>query len=79
MFNPTRRNKNIGTEKQGYGQNNKNEIASFDLTLLGLSKHFLLVFQLFLQQRLVDLFVSFSIAFYFFLFFIQSNNAFYIK
>ncbi len=27
MKNPTRRNKNIGTEKQGYGQNNKNVIS----------------------------------------------------
>lgn len=23
MYNPTRRNRNIGTEKQGYGKNNK--------------------------------------------------------
>lgn len=28
MYNPTRRNKNIGTENQGYGQNNKLTIAS---------------------------------------------------
>lgn len=27
MRNPTRRNKNIGTKKQGYGQNNKNVIS----------------------------------------------------
>lgn len=28
MFNPTRRNKNIGTTKQGYGQNNRNVISN---------------------------------------------------
>ena len=28
MYNPTRRNKNIGTKKQGYGQNNKLTISS---------------------------------------------------
>lgn len=28
MHNPTRRNKNIGTQKQGYGQNNKLTISS---------------------------------------------------
>jgi hypothetical protein len=28
MFNPTKRNRNIGTAKQGYGQNNRNVISN---------------------------------------------------